>query len=143
MNWFLTALKKYAVFSGRSRRSEYWYFGLFYLVIYLGLVMVDGITGSFDFRSGFGLLSGLFTLAVLIPSLSVSVRRLHDTGRSGWWLLIGLIPVVGAIILIVFLAQDGEAGTNRFGANPKVGPGLRSVAATVHGRPLSAPPIKR
>jgi uncharacterized membrane protein YhaH (DUF805 family) len=119
MSWFMTALKKYAVFSGRSRRREYWYFGLFYLIFYAVLAIVDGITGSFDFRSGLGLFTGIWTLALLIPSIAVSVRRLHDTGRRGWWILLGVIPVIGAIILIVFLAQDSEAGTNRFGPNPK------------------------
>lgn len=119
MNWFTTALKKYAVFSGRSRRSEYWYFILFYFIIYIALAFVDRVTGTFDPKSGIGLLTAIFALALLIPSLSVSVRRLHDTDRSGWWLLIGFIPLIGAIVLIVFLAQDSGAGTNRFGPNPK------------------------
>ncbi len=119
MNWFITALKKYAVFSGRSRRSEYWYFILFYLIIYIALAVIDGVTGSFDSKSGIGLLTSIFALALLIPSLSVSVRRLHDTDRSGWWLLIGFIPLIGAIVLIVFFVQDSGAGTNRFGSNPK------------------------
>ena len=119
MNWFITALKKYATFSGRSQRSEYWYFLLFYLIIYLVLAVVDGITGSFSAKSGIGLLTGIFSLAMLLPGLSVAVRRLHDTGRSGWWIFIGLIPLIGGIVLIVFLVQDSEAGANRFGGNPK------------------------
>lgn len=119
MNWFITALKKYATFSGRSQRSEYWYFLLFYLIIYLVLAVVDGITGSFSAKSGIGLLTGLFSFAMLLPGLSVAVRRLHDTGRSGWWIFIGLIPLIGGIVLIVFLVQDSEAGANRFGGNPK------------------------
>jgi uncharacterized membrane protein YhaH (DUF805 family) len=119
VNWFITALKKYAVFSGRSRRSEYWYFGLFYLIIYVLLAIVDGIAGTYNEMSSVGLLTGIFMLGVLIPSLAVSVRRLHDTDRTGWWLLIGLIPLIGAIILIVFSVQDSGAGTNRFGPNPK------------------------
>jgi len=119
VNWFTTALKKYAVFSGRSRRSEYWYFILFYFIIYIALAFVDRVTGTFDPKSGIGLLTAIFALALLIPSLSVSVRRLHDTDRSGWWLLIGFIPLIGAIVLIVFFAQDSGAGTNRFGPNPK------------------------
>jgi uncharacterized membrane protein YhaH (DUF805 family) len=138
MSWFMTALKKYAVFSGRSRRREYWYFGLFYLIFYAVLAIVDGITGSFDFRSGLGLFTGIWTLALLIPSIAVSVRRLHDTGRRGWWILLGVIPVIGAIILIVFLAQDSEAGTNRFGPNPKSDPG-RPGAAAAPAKPWSAP----
>jgi uncharacterized membrane protein YhaH (DUF805 family) len=119
VNWFTTALKKYAVFSGRSRRSEYWYFILFYFIIYIALAFVDRVAGTFDPKSGIGLLTAIFALALLIPSLSVSVRRLHDTDRSGWWLLIGFIPLIGAIVLIVFFAQDSGAGTNRFGPNPK------------------------
>ncbi len=119
MNWFLTALKKYAVFSGRARRSEYWYFVLFYFLFAIGLALIDGITGTFNQASGMGLLSGLLTLGLLIPSISVGVRRLHDTDRSGWWLLIAFIPLIGAIVLLVFCAQDSSPGDNRFGANPK------------------------
>lgn len=141
MSWFMTALRKYAVFSGRSRRREYWYFGLFYLILYVVLAMVDGITGSFDFRSGMGVFTGALTLALLVPSLSVSVRRLHDTGRSGWWLLLGIIPVIGAVILIVFLAQDSEPGANRFGPNPKATPN-RPIGVTTPGKPWSAPRSK-
>ena len=99
MNWFMTALKSYAVFSGRSRRSEYWYFALCYLILYAVCAIVDGLTGSFDRASGIGLFTGVLTLALLIPSLSVGVRRLHDTGRSGWWLLIAFVPLVGLAIV--------------------------------------------
>jgi len=143
MSWFMTALKNYAVFSGRSRRSEYWYFGLFYLIFYAVFAVLDGITGTFDFRSGIGLFTGILTLALLIPSLAVSVRRLHDTGRSGWWLLIGIIPLIGAIILIVWLAQDGELGANRFGPNPKEGTSARVAGGTGAGTPWEASRGKR
>ena len=119
MNWFITALKKYAVFSGRSQRSEYWFFVLFYLLIYIVLAIVDNVAGSFDSKSGVGLFTGIFWLAMLIPYLSVTVRRLHDTDRTGWWILIALIPLIGAIVLLVFLVQDSDAEANRFGANPK------------------------
>ena len=139
MSWFMTALKNYAVFSGRSRRSEYWYFGLFYLIFYAGFAVLDGITGTFDVRSGMGLFTGILTLGLLLPSLAVSVRRLHDTGRSGWWLLIGIIPLIGGIVLIVWFAQDGELGVNRFGPNPKEGT-LSGVAA---GTPWEASRGKR
>lgn len=138
MSWFVTALQNYAVFSGRARRSEYWYFALFYLIFYAIGAMLDVMTGTFDKAAGIGLSTGILTLAFLIPSLSVTVRRLHDTGRSGWWFFIAFIPVVGAIVLLVFLAQDSEAGANRFGANPKAGPVGRSVQAG-----WSAPPVKR
>lgn len=119
MSWFIAALKKYAVFSGRARRKEYWYFALFYLIIYVALSIVDRATGTFDVQSRVGLLSGIFVLAMLIPSLAVSVRRLHDTDRSGWWLLIGFIPLIGAIVLLVFFVLDSTPETNRFGHNPK------------------------
>jgi len=119
VNWFITAVKKYATFSGRSQRSEYWYFLLFYLIIYVVLAIIDGVTGSYSMQAGIGLLTGILSLALFLPSLAVTVRRLHDTDRSGWWILIGLIPLIGGIILIVFLAQDSTAGANRFGENPK------------------------
>ena len=120
MNWFLMALKNYVGFSGRSRRSEYWYFTLFYLVIAIVLSVLDGIVfgGSVDGK-GTPVLSGLFMLAMLLPSIAVGIRRLHDTDRSGWWLLIGMIPLLGAIVLIVFFVQDSKPGDNRFGPNPK------------------------
>ncbi|MBN9338642.1 MAG: DUF805 domain-containing protein [Comamonadaceae bacterium] len=119
MHWFLLALKKYATFSGRARRSEYWYFVLFYLIIFFALSIIDGITGSFSAASGMGFLGGLLTLGLLLPSIAVGVRRLHDTGRSGWWLLLAVIPIVGAIVLLVFFAQDSAAGDNAHGPNPK------------------------
>jgi uncharacterized membrane protein YhaH (DUF805 family) len=119
MNWFLEALKKYADFSGRARRSEYWYFVLFYLLIYIVLAIVDRVTGTVSSNSSVGLLTGLFSLGMLIPSLSVLVRRLHDTDHSGWWVFISLIPLIGAIVLLVFCVQDSQPEENRFGANPK------------------------
>lgn len=119
MYWFLAALKKYATFSGRAQRAEYWYFVLFYLLIFLGLSVVDSITGLYGTEAGMGLFGGLLTLGLFIPSIAVGVRRLHDTGRSGWWLLIALIPLVGAIVLLVFAVQDSAAGDNSYGPNPK------------------------
>lgn len=118
MNWYLEVLKKYAVFSGRARRKEYWVFTLFSVTFSLILGFVDGALG-FDRDGGTGPLGALYSLAVLVPSLAVAVRRLHDTGRSGWWVLIGLIPCVGFIVLIVFLAQDSQPGANEYGPNPK------------------------
>jgi len=119
MNWYLGVLKKYAVFSGRARRKEYWFFALFNLLASIVLSVIDYITGSFDAALGTGLLSGIYALAVLIPSLAVSVRRLHDTDHSGWWLLIALIPLIGAIVLLVFVLQDSKPGENQYGPNPK------------------------
>jgi len=119
MSWYLEVLKKYAVFGGRARRKEYWYFVLFNIIVSMVLTAIDGVTGSLSPQAGIGLLSGIYSLAVLIPSIAVSVRRLHDIDRSGWWLFIVLVPLIGAIILLVFAVQDSKPGANRFGENPK------------------------
>ena len=113
MNWYLEVLKKYAVFSGRARRKEYWMFFLFNVIILFVLGFVEGFAGSA------GIVSMLYSLGVLIPSIAVSVRRLHDTDRSGWWLLIGLVPLIGAIVLLVFMFQDSKPDENQYGSNPK------------------------
>jgi len=113
MNWYIGVLKKYAVFSGRARRTEYWMFVLFNIIISFVLGFVEGLVG------GPGVLGMLYSLAVLIPGFAVGFRRLHDTDRSGWWVLICLIPFIGAIALIVILALDGTPGQNKYGANPK------------------------
>ena len=113
MNWYLGCWKKYAEFSGRARRQEYWMFFLFNLLAFIAIGIIDGILGTN------GALSGLYSLAVLIPSLAVLVRRLHDTDRSGWWILVNLIPTIGWIVCIVLLCIDSKPGENRFGANPK------------------------
>jgi uncharacterized membrane protein YhaH (DUF805 family) len=107
MDYFTDALKKYADFTGRTRRKEYWMFILIYLIINIVLAVL-----------GLDIISMLVGLALLVPSISIAARRLHDTGRTGWWQLIALIPIVGFIILIVFLAQDGHE-TNDYGDNPK------------------------
>jgi len=120
MNWYLEVLKKYAEFSGRARRKEYWYFFLFNIIVSVVLMVIDVGTGSFDEQIGMGFLSGIYTLAVLIPSIAVSIRRLHDTNRSGWWLLIAVIPIIGGIVLIIFMVQDGTSGENQHGSDPKL-----------------------
>ena len=117
MNWYLECLKKYAVFSGRAQRMEYWMFVLFYVIFAIALGIVESIIGLGG--EGGGLLSGLFVLGMLIPSLAVTVRRLHDTDHSAWWLLIGLVPLIGSIILFIFMVQDSQEGENRYGPNPK------------------------
>jgi uncharacterized membrane protein YhaH (DUF805 family) len=119
MSWFVEALKKYAVFSGRSRRKEYWYFALFVIIISFVLSIIDLLTGAYARTVGVGLLSSIFSLAVLIPSIAVTVRRLHDIDRSGWWLLIALVPLVGWIVLLVFSVQESTPGSNKYGPNPK------------------------
>lgn len=113
MDWYVAVLKKYAAFSGRARRSEFWYFTLFNVLITIVLAIVDFET------TRIGALTALYGLAVLIPGLAVEVRRLHDTNRSGWWLFIAFVPLVGAILLLVFFVQDSQTGENRYGPNPK------------------------
>lgn len=115
MRWYIEVLKKYAVFSGRARRKEYWYFILFNLIV---TILLNSLLGRFG--SELAILRWLYGLAVFLPSLGVTVRRLHDTGRSGWWILLGLVPVVGSIILLVFCAQDSHPGPNQYGQNPKL-----------------------
>ncbi len=119
MNWYFDVLKKYAVFSGRARRKEYWFFVLFNIIISIILAVIDGVTGTLDPESGMGLLGLVYTLAILIPALAVSVRRLHDTGRSGWWLLLLLIPLIGTIVILIFMVQDSKPEENQYGPNPK------------------------
>lgn len=113
MNYYVEVLtKKYAQFSGRARRSEFWFFVLFNFIASMVLGFIDGFIG-------YQILSGIYSLAVLVPSIAVWVRRLHDTGKSGWWLLLALVPIVGVIVLLVFAVMDSVAGENQYGANPK------------------------
>lgn len=118
----LCVTTKYSDFTGRARRSEYWYFVLVYsipmLVLY-GLATMLMVAGSTTFSTILLVLYFVAALALLIPSLAVAVRRLHDTSRSGWWLLIGIVPLIGGIALLVFLVQDSQPGTNQWGPNPK------------------------
>lgn len=119
MKWYLEALTKYAEFTGRARRKELWYFILFNNIIGLALLLLDLAIGTFSRELGIGLLSGIYILAILIPHIAVTVRRLHDTDRSGWWVLTTMIPFVGIIFLIAFGVPDGTPGENKYGANPK------------------------
>ncbi|MFE7707297.1 DUF805 domain-containing protein [Streptomyces sp. NPDC057486] len=112
MHWYIDVLKKYAVFSGRARRTEYWVFNLFNLAISIVLFAVGR---AIDFTP----LQVLYALAMLLPSLAVGVRRLHDDGRSGLWLLIGLIPLVGDIVLLYFFSSNSQPGDNKYGSVPK------------------------
>ena len=106
--------KKYAQFSGRASRKEYWLYFLFYVVVYISLTILDTTLYTIHPGSGIGYISGIFWLATIIPSMAVAVRRLHDTNRVGWWLLISLIPIIGPIILLVFLCFRGVETENRF-----------------------------
>ncbi len=119
MNWYFQVLKKYAVFGGRARRKEYWYFVLFNFIIGFVLGLIEGLA-SIAPGINYSVLSLIYALAVLLPGLGVGVRRLHDTGRSGWWLFISLIPFIGAIILLILMATDSQEGTNQYGPSPKI-----------------------
>jgi len=115
--WKTVVLGNYATFSGRARRSEYWWFALTSVIVSVVLNIVSSISDGTNAIAG--LVGLVYWLGTLIPSLAVTIRRLHDTGRSGWMLLLALIPLVGAIILIVFLASDSGKGSNKYGASPK------------------------
>jgi len=119
MNWYIEVLKKYAVFTGRAQRAEYWYFALFNLLIMIALTVVDSLLGTYNPAAGLGLFSGIYALAVLLPGIGVAIRRLHDTSRTGWWVLLALIPVIGPIVLIIFFIMDSTPGENQYGPNPK------------------------
>ena len=115
IDWAMRPLTKYANFSDRAPRAEYWWFYLLTIVAYIVAMTLESVGGAGDVFDSFGILTLVVTLALFIPSLAVGVRRLHDTDRSGWWLLIGLIPLVGAIVVLVFLVMQGTTGDNRFG----------------------------
>jgi uncharacterized membrane protein YhaH (DUF805 family) len=118
MNWYLTVLKKYAVFDGRARRKEYWFFQLFNTFILIVFVVIAGANRSMTINPGH-LLIVLYLCAVLLPALGVTVRRLDDTGRSGAWIFISFVPFVGGIILLVFTLMDSQPNANQYGPNPK------------------------
>ena len=115
LNYYLEVLKKYTVFSGRARRAEFWWFTLINWIISLVLQGIDSAIGTE------GILGLIYSLGVLLPSIAVAIRRLHDTDRSGWWLLLILIPILGWIALLVFYFQDGDPQPNQYGPSPKYG----------------------
>jgi len=130
VSWYIKVLKQYVDFGGRARRKEYWMFALFNLLVTIVLAVIDNALGLGSFTSttgpdgasaafNVGLLGGIYALAVFLPGLAVAIRRLHDTDRSGWWVLIALVPLVGGIVLLVFFVLEGTRGSNRFGADPK------------------------
>jgi len=142
-SYFLDTLKnRYAQFSGRASRSEFWYYVLFYVIGSILISFVDSLLGTTytyematshmatdgteiaaaTMTQSIGYLSGIYSLALLIPSIAISIRRLHDTGKSGWWFLLGVIPIVnfiGIFVLLFFYVQDSQPGENAYGANPK------------------------
>ena len=140
-NYFIGTIKdRYAQFDGRASRSEFWYYVLFYAIGSILIGIVDGFLGTqyvyvigsaapdatgiaaVATTQSIGYLSAIYSLGLLIPSIAVSIRRLHDTGRSGWWFLLGVIPVVnliGIFVLLFFYVQDSQPGENEYGPNPK------------------------
>lgn len=119
MDQYFDVLKKYAVFEGRAGRREYWMFVLFSFIVSIVVAIIGSVLGAIVHLSIFGtIISWAYSLAVLLPSLAVGVRRLHDTGREGWWMLICLIPFIGAIIFIVFMVLESQPVSNKYGPNP-------------------------
>ena len=119
MNWYISALKKYAVFSGRARRKEYWMFFLFNIIFAIAAIILDNVIGTAIGGVGYGLIYFLYLLAVILPGIAVAVRRLHDIGKSGGWLFIALIPLIGGIWLLVLMCTEGTPGENEYGSNLK------------------------
>ncbi|WP_227680621.1 MULTISPECIES: DUF805 domain-containing protein [unclassified Psychrobacter] len=115
IDWFKKCLRNYVNFSGRARRKEYWYFFL----VQMGVVIVAMLLDAIIFSSETGLFYIVAVLGLFLPGLAVTIRRLHDTSRSGWWFLIGVVPLIGSIILLVFLASDTKPETNKWGLPAK------------------------
>ena len=145
MEWMLMPLRRYAEFSGRSRRKEYWMYVLLLIIVGVVLALIESALGLGGMAGGYGPLSAIFALGTFGPSLAVGVRRLHDTNRSGWWMLIGVAPylilviatvsgslalvgimgivaLLGMIALLIFMVLEGTKGPNKYGEDPKGGP---------------------
>jgi uncharacterized membrane protein YhaH (DUF805 family) len=135
MYWYLQALKKYTVFSGRARRAEYWQFTIVNIIISLVLSLLLSLLRSLGAGVGiqlaFSLLAFVYSLAMILPTLGVAVRRLHDTDHSGWWLFISLVPIIGPIVLFVWMVTDSDGGENYYGPNPKTRPDSQTAIALV------------
>lgn len=120
IEWAMRPLHKYADFSGRAPRAEYWWFYLMVIIGYFVALILDSFVGTGGMMGSYGMLTMIVMLGLLLPSIAAGVRRLHDTDRSGWWLLIAIIPLIG-LVLIYFLVLEGTKGDNRFGADPYAG----------------------
>lgn len=129
MDWYLKVLKNYVGFSGRARRKEYWMFVLFSIIAAVIAMVLDNILGLASKTTGYGPIYMLYALAVFLPSLAVGIRRLHDIGKSGWWTLLCFVPLIGAIVLIVWAATEGDRGDNAYGPDPKAGEGTATAMA--------------
>jgi uncharacterized membrane protein YhaH (DUF805 family) len=136
MHWYTDVLKKYAVFHGRAARPEYWWFTLIDLIVAVFVAFVAAVVVA---SSGAAqAIADLYNLAVLLPTIGVTIRRLHDTDHRGWWMLIGAIPVIGWIWIIVLLASEGNAGPNRYGPDPQQSASAPRFDAQT-GEPLQPP----
>ena len=114
MNWYLEVLKKYVVFEGRARRKEYWMFILFNVIF---VVLASGINPELR---GFDIIIIIYLVAMIIPIISVTVRRMHDIGKSGFWIFIRFVPIIGAIWMLILLCTEGQTGENKYGEDPKI-----------------------
>jgi uncharacterized membrane protein YhaH (DUF805 family) len=127
MKWMIMPLRRYADFSGRSRRLEYWMFTLFIMLAAVAIMIQIEITGQLaaspdgelPFAGGFVAVLAIAFIAILIPSLAVQVRRFHDQNRSGWWVLLGFVPYIGSLVVLVFMLIEGTKGPNDYGPDPK------------------------
>lgn len=119
MEWMMMPLQRYADFSGRSRRKEYWMFVLGVIIVAIVLSVIEGVLGLTGMIGPYGPLSALFLLAIIIPGIAVQVRRFHDQDKSGWFVLLGFIPIVGGLIVLVFMCLEGTRGPNQYGPDPK------------------------
>lgn len=119
MNYFLDALKNYVNFTGRATRQQYWMYILFYIVFYFIAVMLDINLGQFDKEEMTGFISTIYTFGLLLPTIAILARRLHDIGRSSWWILLILIPVAGSLVILIFTLIDSQKGENEYGMSLK------------------------
>jgi uncharacterized membrane protein YhaH (DUF805 family) len=118
-DWYYKVILNYTNFNGRARRQEYWYFTLVNVLVNLVMGIIDRVIGSVMQMDNFGFFGVIYALFIMIPSIAVTVRRLHDSGRVGWWALIAFVPVIGILVLLYFLIQDSEEGSNQYGVSPK------------------------
>ena len=120
MKYYFDVFRKYADFTGRARRAEYWYFLLFNFIITVAFVFLDGLLGVFSEKYGIGILSATYALIIFVPSMAAATRRLHDINKSGWWQLLHFIPLLGTIILVIYLVQDSRSFENKYGMHGKM-----------------------
>jgi len=129
IEWYVSVLRRYVDFSGRAGRSEYWWFALANAIVLIALTILGRVGESMGLGGILMVPYFLYLLAVLLPSLGVSVRRLHDTGRSGWWFLLAFVPVIGGLVLLVFFILDSTPGDNQYGPHPAGKPAMAGAPA--------------